>query len=246
MWGLKAKKSRKRWLFTGLGLLLVLALGCALYLTDYYHSDTEAISAFSPSTLISTKQTDGAIVYAPEVPEAGLIFYPGGKVEHTAYEPLMKACAEQGLLCVLVEMPFRLAVFDIAAAAGIPEQYPQVDSWYMGGHSLGGSMAASYLVKNIDQFDGLILLGSYSTADISKQDINVLSIYGSEDQVLNHESYNKYRNNLPENTWELVIDGGCHAYFGMYGPQDGDGTPTISNIEQIMQTANAISELIAS
>jgi pimeloyl-ACP methyl ester carboxylesterase len=105
------------------------------------------------------------------------------------------------------------------------DDYPEIDEWYLGGHSLGGSMAASFLAENTDDFEGLILLGSYSTADIT---LPVLSIYGSKDNVLNREKYEKYKPNISESLTEFVIDGGCHAYFGMYGEQDGDGTPTIS------------------
>lgn len=154
----------------------------------------------------------------------------------------MQACAEQGILCVLVEMPFRLAVLDMNAADGIQEQYPEIEDWYIGGHSLGGSMAASYLADHAEEYKGLILLGSYSTVDLSKTDLDVLSIYGSEDKVLNREKYDANKSNLPDDFRERVIDGGCHAYFGMYGAQDGDGTPTISNEEQITLTADVILE----
>ena len=152
----------------------------------------------------------------------------------------MAELAREGVLCVLVEMPFNLAVFDINAADGIQEQYPEIEDWYIGGHSLGGSMAASYLADHVDEYEGLILLGSYSTADLSDTDLDVLSIYGSEDKVLNREKYDENKSNLPDNFCEVVIGGGCHAYFGMYGAQDGDGTPTISNHEQIGLTVEHI------
>jgi dienelactone hydrolase len=190
-------------------------------------------------------QTDenGYLIFEPEQIENGLIFYPGGKVEHTAYIPLMEALASEGTLCILVKMPFRLAVFDSNAADGLQENYPEVESWYLGGHSLGGSMAASYLSKHAKVFDGLILLGSYSTADLSDLDVEVLSIYGSEDLVMNRENYEENKKNLPDDFKEVIIDGGCHAYFGMYGAQEGDGVPAISNEEQIARTVEAINEL---
>ena len=145
---------------------------------------------------------------------------------------------------MLMEMPFNLAVLDVHAADGIREMYPTVENWYIGGHSLGGSMAAAYLAENAEDYDGLILLGSYSTADLSGADIEVLSVYGSEDRVLNREKYDENKSNLPDSFTELVIDGGCHAYFGMYGAQDGDGTPTVKSEEQINMTANAIAALM--
>jgi len=224
---------------------VVIALAAVIYFADFYHADKDAISAFSVLGNITVEYiNDSAIAYKAENAEAGLIFYPGGKVEYTSYEPLMKACAEKGITCVLVEMPLNLAVFDINAADGIRENFPEIKNWYIGGHSLGGSMAASYLADNQSSFEGLILLGSYSTEDFSSSDIDVLSVYGSEDKVLNQEKYEENKNNLPDDFTEFVIDGGCHAYFGMYGAQDGDGTPTITQQEQISITAEKIYEFI--
>lgn len=221
--------------------MIALLAVCALYLGDYYHADEEAIAAFkSDQSVTVTELANGDLVFEPESAEAGLIFYPGGKVEYTAYIPLMQECADRGILCALVEMPFNLAVFDINAADGIKEAYPEIKNWYIGGHSLGGSMAASYLEKHIDDFEGLILLGSYSTVDFSDSNLKVLSIYGSEDRVLNKEKYEQNKSNLPDDYSETVIDGGCHAFFGVYGNQDGDGTPTITNEEQIQLTAEKI------
>lgn len=222
-------------------VVIVLIAGCGLYLGNYYRADEEEIAAFEYTNAITVSELEnGNFVFEPESAKAGFIFYPGGKVEHTAYLPLMSECAKQGMLCVLVKMPFNLAVFDINAAEGIMEAYPEIENWYIGGHSLGGSMAASYLEKHIDTYAGLVLLGAYSTADVSDSGLKVLSVYGSEDQVLNRESYEENKSNLPEDYTEIVIDGGCHAFFGVYGPQDGDGTPAITNEEQIRRTAAEI------
>ena len=239
---------RKRKIFiivTSIVLVMAFLIGaCAIYLGDYYRADNEAIGAFLPQGIAWKEEPNGNIIFEPDGATTGLIFYPGGKVEHTAYIPLMQACAENGILCVIVEMPFNLAVFDVNAADGIQKEYPQIENWYIGGHSLGGSMAASYLEKNAEDYEGLILLGSYSTADLSDTDLDVLSVYGSEDKVMNREKYDENESNLPSIFTEIVIDGGCHAYFGMYGAQDGDGTPSITNEEQIYRTAELIAELV--
>ena len=233
---------RKTRIALGIGVIfLALVIACAIYLGDYYHADMEKIEAFTEQSTVEM-QTDenGYLIFEPEQIENGLIFYPGGKVEHTAYIPLMEALASKGTLCILVKMPFRLAVFDGNAADGLQENYPKVENWYIGGHSLGGSMAASYLSKHAKVFDGLILLGSYSTADLSDLNVEVLSIYGSEDLVLNRENYETNKENLPDDFKEVIIEGGCHAYFGMYGAQEGDGMPGITNEEQIARTVEAI------
>ena len=244
-----ADKQKKKIFIIVASIVLIMAIligMCAMYLGDYYKADSESIDAFLPQDSTCEKESGGNIVFESDGATTGLIFYPGGKVEHSAYIPLMQACAEKGILCIVVEMPFHLAVFDINAANGIQEKYPQIEHWYMGGHSLGGSMAASYLAKHPDEYEGLILLGSYSTADLSDNELEVLSIYGSEDQVLNREKYNDNISNLPKEFTEIVIEGGCHAYFGMYGAQDGDGTPSISNSQQILQTAAYIAQMILS
>lgn len=222
-------------------VLTILVSVCAIYLGDYYRADVEAIDAFAPAGAVEMRTLkDGTVVFTPEEASAGFIFYPGGKVEYTAYIPLMKALASKGFLCVLVEMPFHLAVFNMNAADGIQKDYPQIESWYIGGHSLGGSMAASYLADHTDEYDGLVLLGAYSTADLSASGLEVLSVYGSEDKVMNRKKYEDNKSNLPSGFTEVVIDGGCHAYFGMYGAQDGDGTPSITNDEQVNLTSDAI------
>ena len=236
------KRKRKTFiiLISALFTLAIIIGACAIYLGDYYRADEGAIAVFNAEENITVTVSDnGNVIFEPENATRGFIFYPGGKVEHRAYEPLLAELAREGILCVIVKMPFNLAVFDINAADGIQEQYPQIEEWYIGGHSLGGSMAASYLEKNAENYEGLILLGSYSTDDLSNTDIEVLSIYGSEDEVMSHEKYNKNKSNLPDGFTEVVIGGGCHAYFGMYGAQDGDGIPTISRNEQIRITVDA-------
>lgn len=243
----KDNRKRKICIIT-ISIALVFALiiiACAIYLCDYYRADIEAIRDFMPEGAEWKETPDGTIVFSPDGASKGLIFYPGGKVEYRAYIPLMQACAEQGVLCVLVEMPFNLAVLDVNAADGIQNTYPEIKEWYIGGHSLGGSMAAAYLADFADAYEGLILLGSYSTADLSGTDLDVLSVYGSEDKVLDREKYDANKSNLPENFTEIVIDGGCHAYFGMYGSQDGDGEPSVTVEEQIALTVSAIAEMLA-
>ena len=220
-------------------MIAVIAAACGAYLNSYYRADSDSIAAFSADFTVQGREVaDGVIAYEPEKAVAGLIFYPGGLVEYTAYEPLMQACAEKGILCVLLEMPFHLAVLDMNAADGVQAQFPQIEKWYIGGHSLGGAMASSYAAKHTDEFDGVVLLGAYATEDI--RSLNVISLYGSEDKVMNKEKYDEYISNLPADFTEIVIEGGCHAGFGMYGPQDGDGTPAITAAEQIKLTSAAV------
>jgi len=237
----------KRKIIIAAAVVLVLAAivgACAIYLGDYYRADIEAIGAFLPQGSGWEERPDGTIVFERDDATKGFIFYPGGKVEYTSYIPLMQALSEHGVTCVLVKMPFNLAVLDVNAADGIQKEYPEIEDWYIGGHSLGGSMAASYAASHTDDYAGLVLLGAYSTSDLSASNLDVLSVYGGEDKVMNREKYENNKTNLPNDFTEVVLDGGCHANFGMYGAQDGDGTPSITREEQIALTVDAIVKMM--
>ena len=220
---------------------LAMILGCGLYAADFYRAvETDA----EYPQFVSVEILEDRMIFTPEKAEAGLIFYPGGKVEFTAYAPLMDKLAEENVLCVLVKMPLNLAVLDVNAAAGIPEQFPAVESWYLAGHSLGGSMAASFVGNHADVYEGLILLAAYSTEDLTKTGLKVCSLYGDRDGVLNLEKYEQYRSNLPEDTLELVLAGGNHAGFGSYGHQEGDGISELEPGTQIRWAADEILNFI--
>ena len=216
------KALKRKLAAAALAALAVGVIGVGVYAGDYYRADSAAQAALISDENVAASAQKGRMIFAPERVEAGLSFYPGGKVEYTAYAPLMRALAEEGVLCIVPEMPLNLAVLDMDAAADIPRDR-EVEKWYIGGHSLGGAMAASYAAKHPGEFEGLVLLAAYSTEDLTETDLSVLSLYGSADGVLDMEKYEQYRENLPEDTVEAVLDGGCHACFGSYGPQAGDG-----------------------
>lgn len=257
-------KTRKKIALSVIAVVLILVtIASVIYVNDYYHADINSISVYNSVldnlvdnnkvlNVTTKKLKGGAIAYIPDSvlsddvwpTDKGLIFYPGGKVEYTAYEPLMKKLASKGILCVLVKMPCNLAVLDMNAADGIQGEFTDIHTWYIGGHSLGGAMAASYIADHVSDYNGLILLGAYSAKNISTSGLKVLSIYGSQDKVLDKEKYEKNKVNLPADYKEYVIYGGCHSYYGMYGHQEGDGIPTITNTLQIDKTAEYICSYI--
>ncbi|MEY8310338.1 alpha/beta fold hydrolase [Erysipelotrichaceae bacterium 51-3] len=240
------KKQTRILLSILIAVVLAIGIGSCAYVSDYYHADETAQEAMvSQDEQIKVEQDGNVTWFIPENPEAGFIFYPGGKVEFSAYAPLMKACAKRGIQCALVRMPANLAVLDPNAADGLEALYPQIKDWYIGGHSLGGAMATSYAAGHADKFKGIILLAAYSTKDLANTGLRVLSIYGSKDGVLNREAYEKDRLNLPADTTEIILEGGNHSQFGSYGHQEGDGDATISDTQQIQQTAEAIQAFVS-
>ncbi|MBQ0001307.1 MAG: alpha/beta hydrolase [Clostridiales bacterium] len=244
---MKKKNLAGRIVLTIFLLLMVCGIvGAGVYLVQSFSPESTALEIMEENEALIKRRTGvrESLIYRTKNPVAALIFYPGAKVPEEAYIPMMQALAEQHILCIIPHMPFDLAFFKPGAAENLKELYPDIESWYIGGHSLGACMAASYVSKHTEEYDGLILLAGYSMKDLSDSGLKVLSMYGSEDEILSKERYNKYYSNLPDDTKEVVIDGGCHAYFGYYGEQKGDGTPTISHEEQMQQTVDQLLEMI--
>ena len=132
------------------------------------------------------------------------------------------------------------AVLDANGAGGVQERFPAVRRWILMRHSLGGVMAAGCLDGHARSWHGLVLLGAYSTADLSDDGVTVLSIMGDSDGVLDRRAAADNEGNLGEDARELVIPGGNHAQFGSYGPQDGDGEANLSPEKQWALTADEV------
>lgn len=188
------------------------------------------------------------LVFAPRdrQPETGLIFYPGGRVDYRAYASYARAVASEGYLVVIVRMPLNLAVFNSRAAASVVRSYPSVRNWAIGGHSLGGSMAASYAYRRPDRIKGLALLASYpaSSTNLADADIPTVSIFGTNDGLATADKIESSKSLLPEDTIYVAIEGGNHAQFGDYGEQTGDGPAAIERAEQQAQAAAATVHLL--
>ncbi|PKO14759.1 MAG: alpha/beta hydrolase [Chloroflexi bacterium HGW-Chloroflexi-10] len=176
-----------------------------------------------------------------------LIFYPGGRVDYRAYAPLLNAIAEKGTPIYLVKMPLNLAVFGINKADQVIQANPQYSQWAIGGHSLGGAMAANYARNNPDEIDAMILWASYpaESDDFSTTNLSVLSISGTLDGLSTPEKIQASAILLPTSTvWEK-IEGGNHAQFGSYGAQPGDNPPGISEADQQKRIIEATSMFLS-
>lgn len=196
--------------------------------------------AATASQYVTASETSSAITVGSAQSEYGLVIYPGAKVDPAAYVPLACKLASQGVYCIIAKMPFNFAFFDMDAAGDLMSAASYVKHWWISGHSLGGVMAAYYASSNADKFEGIALLAAYSTANLTDSGLKTLVIYGTEDGVLNKSKLTDNADKLPADTQTLVIEGGNHAGYGDYGPQQKDGEATISADNQQQQTANAI------
>jgi hypothetical protein len=207
-----------------------LAVAC-LYLAPYP-------ATAQPSTAV---QHDGSGIWmGPQQAPVGIAFIPGALVDPRAYENIFAPIAEAGYPVYIAKPPLGLAfgVPDVVAQA--QSALPGVQQWVVAGHSLGGAVASG----QTEGAAGLILLGSYPINDISDVTVPVLSVSASNDRLATPEDVEQSRATLPKDTQFVVIDGGVHAYFGDYGPQRGDGEPTITREQQQQQTQSEIESLL--
>jgi dienelactone hydrolase len=179
-------------------------------------------------------------------PDTGLIFYPGGRVEYHSYALQARAIAAQGYRVVIVPMPLSLAVFGIDRASDVMAAYPEIKHWAVGGHSLGGAMAAQFIAQNPSAVQGLVLWAAYpaDSSSLAGADLKVVSIYGTEDGLATGGKISASKALLPAGTQYVAIEGGNHAQFGAYGLQSGDGQATISAQQQQDETVLATVELL--
>jgi hypothetical protein len=234
-----------------LGIIVVLVLAIAGFLIWAYTPlgpMPEASAAMQSNNQVEVSE-EGWLVFQPvdSQPDTGLIIYPGGRVDPRSYAPIASAIAQQGYLVVIVPMPLNLAVFGAGSAQEVIDAYPEIEHWAIGGHSLGGAMAARFAYQNPGAVDGLALWAAYpaSSDDLSSQPIKVLSIIGSQDGLGTKDGVEATRGLLPEDTQFIVIDGGNHAQMGWYGEQPGDAEAAISRPEQQEQVLQATLALLS-
>jgi hypothetical protein len=200
--------------------------------------DSVTVSAFSEGWLFEPG--------SPATPSRGLVLYPGGRVDPRSYAPLARQIAERGYTVALASMPLNLAVIDPGRADTLIGAAPDVERWAVGGHSLGGAMAAAYATSPDERVTGLLLLAAYpaESTELDESGLAALSIIGTEDGVVDREVWTAAIDRLPAGTTYLTLDGADHAQFGDYGNQPGDRSATISRAEQQRLTADAAVSLL--
>ncbi len=234
----------------GVGLLVLLVAGLAGW---FWYTQPQPLLPEAEASLASTPEVtfvenDGRLEWTPADNDydTGLVLYPGGKVPPAAYGPAAQAIAAEGYLVIVPPMPFNLAVFNINAADAAIAAHPEVATWAIGGHSLGGSMAAQYAADHPDVIEGLAFWASYPATDLSTADLSVVSIYGTLDAGAERMSGPEARAQLPPDTVFVAIPGGNHEQMGWYTGQPDDPPATIPREDQQAQVAQATVAMLES
>jgi dienelactone hydrolase len=226
--------TRRRILYGTASLVLLTVLGFTYWAYTPLGPTQNALNSLADSENVSVIETDSIIFTPKEKLDTGFIFYPGGHVDPRSYSCIAHQIANEGYLVIITKMPFNLAVTNKRAAVKIVNDYTEIDNWVIGGHSLGGAMAASLVFDEPEMFEGLVLLAAYppQNNNISSLDLHVTTVYGSLDQVATQTEIEESLSLLPFDSEKVLIEGGNHAQFGQYGIQKGDGVATIEPEEQ--------------
>ena len=238
-----------RWWWALLSLPVILIVGFMVWAYTPPAPMPEALAVMQSDARVKV-EASSTVTFTPAdgQPTTGLIFYPGGRVDPRAYAPAAHAIAEMGYFVAIVPMPLNLAFFAPDSALGVIEQNPSIQHWVIGGHSLGGAMAARFASTHPNAVGGLALWAAYpdSGDDLSESDLQVVSIYGTRDGLVTADKIGDSRRLLPRSTRWVAIEGGNHAQFGWYGSQSGDNDATIDRLEQQAQTIRAVLRLLES
>lgn len=139
---------------------------------------------------------------------------------------------------MITKPTLNLAFFDFRPLEDFTDLAPEIDDWFVGGHSVSGVRACQ--LAEGDDIEGLVLLGSYCANDLSTTDLDVLSISASEDGFSTPQKIDDAAALLPVDAEFVVIEGGNHAGLGAYGPQSGDGEATISDAQMWAEITEAL------
>jgi len=189
---------------------------------------------------VRENRTGGAIK-----PTVGLVFYPGARVDARAYAALLRPLARAGYLVVVLKEPFGFALAAPRQAGSPIEVHPEIRHWAVGGHSLGGTAAAEY-AGTAGKVKGLLLWACYPAGPILRTDLKVASVFGTADALATPAEIAASRPHLPRGTTFVPVRGAVHAFFGDYGEQPDDGTPTVARAAAQAQILAASVRLLAS
>ncbi|BCJ94058.1 thioesterase [Anaerocolumna cellulosilytica] len=231
------KKSKGRKFLVVISLLLLLSFIAFALWAMLPHRTMEAAKEALKSDETVAVQNGTYIHLKPLVnrKKIGIIMYPGARVDAEAYAVLGKKLAREGMDVFILKMPLRIAFFGVNAADRILNEHKdELSTWYIGGHSLGGVVAANYAVDHQETIDGVIFLASYPVKgkDFKNADLRYLQIFASKDGFVTKEDRENGAALLPAERIVYTIEGGNHEQFGYYGHQKGDGIPDITREEQ--------------
>jgi pimeloyl-ACP methyl ester carboxylesterase len=232
---------------TSLCTLTLILAGAGYWLYDRQdrlpQAAPEALAALQSDSSVSVSNEEW-YTFRPTglTPSKGLIFYPGGECDERAYAEPLRRVAAAGYLVVLVPMPLKLAVFAVDSASDVIAQHPEITSWAMAGHSLGGAMAARYAYNHPASIDGLILWDAYPADDMAESTLKAVMIHRADSSGGLPAEYLDKLPLLPKQTSFVALAGALHMNFGRFKAEHNsapEATAELDPAQQLASTAQA-------
>jgi len=234
-------------------LVIVIMLGAFVLWAMVPHQPMDEVDAMlisDESVLVSNSSYLSFIptnqLNTEQLSSTGYIIYPGARVSASSYAYIGRELAKQGIFVFVLKPPLRMAILDSNGAQEVIQDYPDIERWFVGGHSLGGATASIFVNEHLDSVEGIIYLAAYpiESNDFSATSLKVLTLYASEDGFATVDDIAKYDYLQPQNYTKVLIEGGNHEQFGYYGHQKGDNPSFITREEQQQIIVNEIANFL--
>lgn len=181
----------------------------------------------------------------------GYIFHPNIWYDERAYAPVARALAFSGIPTFILDVPVSFSFLTPYRADTVLRDFPNITSWIVGGHGIGGQVAAHYAQarRHIGPVDGLALFASAPAplfTDLSLSGIKAISAWGSLDGIFSRIEWEDGKKMLPPDADFRELQGGNHANWAyLINPQAGDGAATVTRDAQIAFSITAVKILVA-
>lgn len=185
------------------------------------------------------KDVDGDLYFYGDS-GVGFIIYPGAKADERSYAYIAQQLNAEGHTAVIPNIPLHMSVWGPEQGLEIIEDNPEVEKWFLIGHSLGGLPISQIAAKQPEKLEGIAFVASLMICDLSDTDLSAIRITAEHDGVMPDKMMESNLDYLPENSTSVMIEGANHNQFGAYWHPGFDGKATITWKEQQDQMISVI------
>lgn len=246
----KKKRSIHRWIRIA---FLLWATFVMVYLANSYRTRGVPDNLLRSTSTLSVVDDPTHLAFIPNsaTNKPALLFICGSGVSAQAYVPLLHPLAAEGHPVFIIKLPLRFAPLPshkqaaVDRAREVMAAHPEIPTWVISGHSLGGALACRTAASAPQAFAALVLVGTtHPKHDMASLPLPVTKIYASNDRVAPVNRVMANKKFLPPGTQYIELKGGNHSQFGHYGHQLLDGKATLTRETQQAATREAIRKVL--
>lgn len=218
---------KKMWTWLKVILAFIMAAGiftAGIYwqLSRYTKADESVNEALLSDDYVMVHPLENGYFFDGWGEYNAILLYGEKRMQETAYAPLLKAIARQGIDCFLVEMPYAMAELDPERPKQIIDTYTWYN-WYLMVHSSGNEEGCAFFEKYRDQFAGMILLDSVPLVQLEENQL-LISILTENESSKNGAAYEEAMKQQKCRKRENTITSGSRAGFVTDGTETGKET----------------------